>query len=77
MHLSDVLIVVDPGCADGNALQNIVNALVSTGAEIIEVDRLHHVIEAVIASREISKVEAMAGVTYVRPVFTYFAFTRT
>ncbi len=77
MHFSNILIVVDPKHVDGNSLQDIVGALTDIGAEIIEVDRDHHVIEAAIALREVPTVEAMGGVSYVRPVFTYFAPVET
>jgi hypothetical protein len=73
MHFSNILVMVDPKHADGNSLQDIVSALADIGAEIIDVDREHHVIEASIALREVPTVEVIGGVSYVRPVFTYFA----
>jgi hypothetical protein len=72
MYLSNVLIVIDPKHPDRNSLQEIVDALRHMEAEVIEVDQHHHVIEAVVAAHEIATVQAIGGVSYVRPVFTYF-----
>jgi hypothetical protein len=72
MHISNILVMVDPKHADGNSLQDIVGALTDIGAVIIEVDRDHHIIEASVALREVPTIEAIGGVSYVRPVFTYF-----
>jgi hypothetical protein len=73
MHFSNILVIVDSKHADGNSLQDIIGALTDIGADIIDVNRELHVIEASIALREVPTVEVIGGVSYVRPMFTYFA----
>lgn len=73
MQRSNIFVVIDPAHPDQNTLQEIADALRDIGAEIIEVDRHHQIIEAVVATHQIPLIEAMGGVAYVRSVFTYFA----
>lgn len=73
MHRSNVLILIDPRHPDRNTLHDIVAALREIGAIIVDVNPRDLVIEAVIASGDLPTVEAMGGVAYVRPVFTYLA----
>lgn len=73
MHRSNVLILIDPRHPDHNTLQDILAALNEIGAHIVEISPHDLVIEAVIASHELATVEAMGGVAYVRPIFTYLA----
>jgi hypothetical protein len=73
MRFSTILVIVDSKHADGNSLQDIIGALTDIGADIIDVNRDLLIIEASIALREVPTVQAIGGVAYVRPVFTYSA----
>lgn len=77
MQRSNILVVIDPAHPDHNSVEDLVNALRHIGAEIIEVNYPQQIIEAVVATHEIPLVEAIGGVAYVRPVFTYFAVPAT
>jgi hypothetical protein len=69
--LCDVLILIDPKHPDGNTLDEIVSALRSMSATIIEVNADRHVIEAVVPADEVPTLQHLGGVCYVRPIFHY------
>lgn len=77
MYHANLLIVVDPRHPDHNSLQDIVDALIYIGADVVDINHHHHIIEAVVALHEVPTVEAMGGVAYVRPIFVYLAMRET
>ncbi len=72
MWMSNVLIVVDRNNPDRNSITDLAAAVREAGASIIEVDEHNLVIEADMPTHEVVVVAAMAGVSYVRSVFSYF-----
>lgn len=72
MWMSNVLIVVDQNNFDHNSLADLTAAVTEAGGKDIIIDDINHVIEAVVASQDVSTIAAMDGVSYVRNVFTYF-----
>jgi hypothetical protein len=54
-------------------MDEIVAALTSMGATVVEVNENCHVIEAIVPSAMVPTLEHLGGVCYVRPVFSYFS----
>lgn len=71
MWMSDCLIVVDQKNEDLNTITDLAAAVGEVGT-IRNVDRDEHVILATVPSHEIPVVTRMAGVSYVRCVFSYY-----
>jgi hypothetical protein len=71
MMMCNILVMIDPRHPDGNTLQDIVDALTCMGASVMNVDPNSHMIEAMVAAQDVPTLEAMGGVAYVRPVFSY------
>jgi hypothetical protein len=72
MWMSNVLIVIDQNNADKNCVADLAAAVAETGATYINIDAACGIIEAAVPAHEVPTVAAMAGVSYVRSVFTYF-----
>jgi hypothetical protein len=73
MMYSNILAVINPSNVDGNTIQELAEAVNCVGGTVVEIDHASNMIEAIIPSDEISTISAMEGVSYVRPVFSYFA----
>ena len=71
MWMSDCLIVVDQKNDDFNTLTDLAAAVGEVG-KVMNVDRDEHIILATIPAHEIEVVTQMAGVSYVRCVFSYY-----
>lgn len=64
--MCEVCVVINPRNADGNSLNDIVSALNEIGASIEHVDTDRHVIEVLVPSSEVSTLQMIDGVSYVR-----------
>ena len=73
MWVSEVLLVIDPRNADRNTADDIAAALHSAGAHAIEIDESGQTVSATMPTSDMSLLQHIAGVSYVRPVHSYFA----
>ena len=71
MWMSDCIIVVDRNNDDHNGLTDLAAAIGELGA-VSQVNEESYVIEAAVPAHKLPVVRAMAGVSYVRCVFSYF-----
>lgn len=76
MWFSDVLLVIDPRNADKNSASDIAAALVAAGASSIEIDESGATVSATMPTTDLSLLQHIDGVSYVRPVHSYFAAER-
>jgi hypothetical protein len=70
-YVSDIVAVVDEKHSDD--LDKVVEQLKACGVEISNVNNDEHVIEGCVESHKLKEVGKVAGVEYVRTVFTYAA----
>ena len=75
--MSNIMIVIDQNNADCNCIADLAAAVAETGAAIINIDPACCMIEAAVPSHEVPTIAAMAGVSYVRNVFTYLCDATT
>jgi hypothetical protein len=73
MMMCDLVICIDPKHPDRNTMDEIVAALNSMGATVVEVNPDCHVIEAIVPAAMVPTLHHLGGVCYVRPVFSYFS----
>jgi hypothetical protein len=76
MWFSEVLLVVNPRNADQNTATDIAAALLSVGATDIEVDDSCSTVSATLPTADLSLLQHIAGVSYVRPVHNYYSAER-
>ena len=70
MWKSNCLVVVNRQNHDANTLSEIASALREFGT-VVAIDEQEHVIEVSMPSHEMATVSAIAGVSYIRCVFSY------
>ena len=73
MWMCNAYIVVNQKNADRNSVREIASALFEAGAIMLAVDKDSATIEATVPASELSTIQAMEGVAYVRSAFNYFA----
>jgi hypothetical protein len=76
MWISEVLLVIDPRNADKNTATDIAAALSSAGAHDVEVGDGGSTVSVTMPTSELSLLQHIDGVSYVRPVHHYFATAR-
>jgi hypothetical protein len=72
MWISEILVLVNTKNADGNSLDDLATAMNDVGGAGVEVDQEQNTISAILPSSTVPTVALMEGVTYVRPIMTYF-----
>lgn len=72
MWISEVLLCVNTKNVDGNSLSDLASAMADIGGKEIEVDSDQNTISGVLPSSSVPTVALMEGVTYVRPILTFF-----
>jgi nitrate reductase NapAB chaperone NapD len=70
-YISEIIVVIDAErCSD---LDNVAAKLKAAGMSVIEVNCDEGIIEGTVPTSVLKKIESVAGVDYVRIVFTYNA----